>query len=126
MIFPAVYLCCETVTESDFTPFCNLSGILGCIREGIIYECYFKNADRYLETLFYVLIQTCAVWAAAAFMFSHLSATILLFGGKTPSNRTQKIWIPIYNAVFVILPLVFFGVTLVSPFRLVHGSGPQY
>lgn len=36
--------------------------------------------------------------------------------------KMQKIWIPIYNAVFVILPLVFLGVTLVSFFNPVAGK----
>lgn len=67
-----------------------------------------------METLFYVLMLTGAVWGASAYTFSHLNATILLFDNTANNERTKRIWIPVYNVMFVVFPLVWLGVIVVS------------
>jgi len=49
-----------------------------------------------------------------AFTFSHANAAIMLFGNNASSERTKRSWIPIYNATFVVYPLIWLGVILVG------------
>ena len=73
-----------------------------------------------METVFYVVMLTAAVWGAFAYTFSHLNAAILLFGTSAHDERTKIIWIPVYNVSLVVLPLVWLGIIIVSIFHILH------
>lgn len=68
-----------------------------------------------MATLLYFPVLTGACFSALAFTFSHLNAAILLFGNESQSKVAKRAWVPLYNAAFVTLPLVWMGIIVVSP-----------
>lgn len=62
---------------------------------------------------FYVIALTGGAFGGFILIFSNLNAAILLFGNRARSTAFQRIWIPVYNVSFVLLPTVWLGIAIV-------------
>ncbi|KAK9899531.1 hypothetical protein P389DRAFT_826 [Cystobasidium minutum MCA 4210] len=89
-----------------------IQSLVATIRQGLLYSCYYNNGNRYVGMPFYVIALTGGAFGGFILIFSNLNAAILLFGNRARSTAFQRIWIPVYNVSFVLLPTVWLGIAI--------------